>query len=85
MNKPTTPEELITALGGPVAVARLLTSAGHPITSQAVTAWKTSGIPTDRLVELALAKGRVLSSSADIAPDNWPRLFPELDKAVKAA
>jgi hypothetical protein len=79
MNKTRpTPEDLITALDGPVAVARLLTTEGHPITSQGVTAWKTAGIPSDRLVQLALAKGRVLRSTTDIEPANWPRLFPEL-------
>lgn len=83
-----TPEALITALDGPVAVSRLLTAAGHPITSQGVTAWKTGGIPTDRLVQLALAKGRVLRATTDIEPANWPRLFPELlvpTKTDKAA
>ena len=73
-----TPDALISALDGPVAVARLLTNAGHPITPQAVTQWKTTGIPTDRLVQLALAKGRVLRASSDIEPSNWSRLFPEL-------
>ena len=81
----TTPESLITALDGPVAVARLLTAAGRPITPQAVSTWKTSGIPSDRLVEIALAKGRVLRSSADLEPANWPRLFPELVTAAAAA
>lgn len=85
MNKPSTPEELINALDGPVAVARLLTTAGHPITPQAVSTWKTSGIPSERLVQLALAKGRVLRATTDIEPGNWPRLFPELAKAAKAA
>ena len=74
-----TPNELITALGGPVAVARLLSeSTGDPITSQAVTQWKTQGIPRARVAELALARGRVLTSSADVDPSNWRRLFPEL-------
>jgi hypothetical protein len=87
MNHTTTPDELIAALDGPVAVARLLTHAGHPITSQAVTQWKTTGIPAERLMQIALAKGRVLRSLADIGPDNWPRLFPELlsPKANRAA
>lgn len=78
MNKTPTPDQLITALGGPVAVAQLLTGRGNAITSQAVTQWKSGGIPTDRLVQLALAKGRVLRSTQDIDPANWHRLFPEI-------
>lgn len=73
-----TPDGLITALGGPVAVARLLTNAGHPITPQAVSIWKTTGIPNERLLQIALAKGRVLRSTTDVGPANWSRLFPEL-------
>lgn len=85
--KPTptpTPGTLISALDGPVAVARLLTNAGHPISPQAVSTWKTTGIPNERLVQLALAKGRVLRSTTDVDPTNWSRLFPEL-KAHQAA
>lgn len=86
MTHPTpTPDALITALDGPVAVARLLTESGHSITSQGVTAWKAGGIPSDRLVQLALAKGRVLRSTADIEPGNWHRLFPELLKPGKSS
>lgn len=85
--KPTTPptaDSLISALDGPVAVARLLTAAGYPISSQAVSTWKTTGIPTDRLVQLALAKGRVLRSTTDVDPANWSRLFPELKSHLAA-
>lgn len=81
-----TPAQLIEALGGPSAIARLLTADSHnePITPQAVSTWKTKGIPTHRIAQIALAKGRTLRSSADIDPANWPRLFPEL-KAASAA
>ena len=91
MKKPTTPlplptaDQLIAALGGPSAVARLiaLASKDDQITPQAVMRWRTAGIPTSRLVELALAKGQVLRSVSDVEPANWHRLFPEL-KAVAA-
>lgn len=84
-NTPTS-AQLIKALGGPSAVARLITDDGHnePITPQAVSAWKSQGIPTQRITQIALAKGRTLRSSADLEPANWTRLFPEL-KAHQAA
>jgi hypothetical protein len=46
--------------------------------------WRTAGIPTSRLVELALAKGQVLRSVSDVEPANWYRLFPELGTVKKA-
>lgn len=80
-----TPAQLIDALNGPSAVARLITAAGNePITPQAVTHWKTAGIPTNRLAQIALARGCVLRSSADLHPSNWSRLFPELKAAMAA-
>lgn len=86
MNQPSTPttEDLITALGGPVAVSRLLNEKGHQISSQAVSTWKSSGIPKNRVADIALALGRVLRSASDLEPANWPRLFPELQSAAKA-
>lgn len=84
--KPPTPAQLIDALGGPSAVARLITDDKHnePITPQAVSAWKSQGIPSHRVTQMALAKGRVLRSSADLEPANWPRLFPELQTSLAA-
>jgi hypothetical protein len=81
-----TPDQLIAALGGPSEVARLISAASkdEPITPQAVMRWRTAGIPTSRLVELALAKGNVLRSVTDVEPTHWHRLFPEL-KAASAA
>lgn len=86
MKKTTTPiplptaDQLIDALGGPSAVARLIAEASNDdqITPQAVMRWRTAGIPTNRLMELALAKGNVLRSVSDVEPANWHRLFPEL-------
>lgn len=82
-----TAEQLIAALGGPSAVARLIAVASRDeqITPQAVMRWRTAGIPTARLVELALAKGQVLRSVSDVEPANWHRLFPELGTVKKAA
>ena len=84
--KPPTPAQLIDALGGPSAIARLITDDKHnePVTPQAVSAWKSQGIPPHRITQMALAKRRVLRSSADLEPANWHRLFPEL-KATTAA
>ncbi|GLS13622.1 hypothetical protein [Hydrogenophaga electricum] len=81
-----TPAQLIDALGGASAVARLISADPHnkPITPQIVSTWKSQGIPSHRITQIALAKGRTLRSSADLDPTNWPRLFPEL-KAVQAA
>lgn len=86
MKHAPTPVQLIDALGGPSAIARLITADKHnePITPQAVSIWKTQGIPAHRISQIALAKGRTLRSSADLDPANWPRLFPEL-KAASAA
>lgn len=70
---------LIQALGGPAAVARLISSATQePITPQAVTIWKRKGIPRGRIADMALARGTVLRSVDDTRPENWPVLFPEL-------
>lgn len=81
-----TADQLIAALGGPSEVARLISAASNdePITPQAVMRWRTAGIPTARLVEMALAKGNVLRSVSDVEPAHWHRLFPEL-KAASAA
>lgn len=86
MKQTPTPGQLIDALGGPSAIARLITADKHnePITPQAVSTWKTQGIPAHRVTQIALAKGRTLRSSADLDPANWSRLFPEL-KAHLAA
>jgi hypothetical protein len=78
MQDPTI-SNLIDCLGGPAAVARLLTTATKDrITSQAVTNWKRLGIPRGRVADLALARGRVIRSLTDLDPENWPRLFPEI-------
>lgn len=76
--------QLIKALGGPTAVARVINSQyGEDLTTQAVSHWRHSGIPSHRLVQLALARGRVLRSPMDIEPSNWHRLFPEVSQQVE--
>jgi hypothetical protein len=78
MNHPSS-SSLINALGGPAVVARLLAAATkEPITPQAVVNWRRHGIPSGRVAELALARGKVLRKVEDLHPENWTRLFPEL-------
>lgn len=82
MNTPTT-STLIDALGGPSAVARLLTTATkQKVTSQAITNWKRLGIPRGRVADLALARGRVIKTLEDLEPANWHRLFPEISVSI---
>ncbi|WP_184064500.1 MULTISPECIES: YdaS family helix-turn-helix protein [unclassified Paraburkholderia] len=68
-----TATQLIRLLGGPTAVARLL-----DIRPPSVTAWKTSGINPGRVAELAIATGRIVKSKADLRPDRWHEIWPEL-------
>lgn len=70
---------LITALGGPSEVARILRSATNSdISPQAVTGWKRHGIPRGRVLELAIARGAVIRSIDEAEPENWSSLFPGL-------
>lgn len=66
--------ELIEYLGGPTAVARLLS-----ISAASVCGWKEEGrISRGRVCELAIASGRPINSLDDARPENWHRIWPEL-------
>ena len=55
------------AVGGPVALARLLTSSGKPITSQAVGKWKR--VPATWAHDVARLTG---VSIHELRPELWP-------------
>lgn len=68
------PNELIDALGGTTTVARLL-----GIKAPSVHAWRTSGIPDDKLIRLApVAEKRSICSRRDLRPNDWMLIWPEL-------
>ncbi len=69
--------QLIEALGGPAAVARLL-----GIRVPSVSGWKK--IPTERKIRLAvIAEDRGLSTRKELFPDIYQDIWIELrDKAV---
>ncbi|MCX8566797.1 MAG: DNA-binding transcriptional regulator Cro [Glomeribacter sp. 1016415] len=68
------PNELIDALGGTTAVARLL-----GIKAPSVHAWRTGGIPDDKLIRLApVAERRSICSRRDLRPNDWMLIWPEL-------
>jgi hypothetical protein len=69
--------QLIEALGGPAAVARLL-----GIRVPSVSGWKK--IPTERKIRLAvIAEDRGLSTRKELFPDTYQDIWIELlDKAV---
>src|SRR5260364_212099 len=71
------PNELIDALGGTTAVSRLL-----GIKAPSVHAWRTGGIPNDKLIRLApVAEQRGISCRRDLSPDDWHLIWPELADA----
>ncbi|WP_407058830.1 carph-isopro domain-containing protein [Ralstonia syzygii subsp. celebesensis] len=66
--------ELIDKLGGTTAVARLL-----GIKAPSVHAWRTGGIPDDKLIRLApLAEQRGIARRQDLRPNDWHLIWPEL-------
>ncbi len=68
------PNKLIDALGGTTAVARLL-----GIKAPSVHAWRTSGIPDDKLIRLApVAEQRNICSRRSLRPKDWYLIWPEL-------
>lgn len=70
-----TPNELIDKLGGTTAVARLL-----GIKAPSVHAWRTGGIPDDKLIRLApFAEQRGIACRQDLFPNDWHLIWPELN------
>jgi DNA-binding transcriptional regulator YdaS (Cro superfamily) len=72
--------ELIDTLGGTTAVAKLLN-----VKPPSVHAWRTGGIPDDKLIRLAPAIERATEgkvSRRDLRPDDWAEIWPELVTAA---
>ena len=67
-------EELIDRLGGTTAVAKLL-----DIKPPSVSAWRSTEIPTDKLIRLAtIAEVRGIATRKSLLPDLWQQIWPEL-------
>lgn len=68
-------KELIEALGGDTAVARLTN-----VKTPSVWEWKQAGrIPENRLIRLALiAEARGIATRKALFPNDWETLWPEL-------
>ena len=66
--------EIIDRLGGPTAVAKLLN-----IKPPSVHAWRTGGIPDDKLIRLAPALEKAgIATHRQLRPDDWAAIWPEL-------
>lgn len=73
-----TDNQLIEALGGPAAVARLL-----GISTPSVSGWKK--IPTDRKIRLAvIAEDKGISTRKELFPDTYQDIWIELRPNTKA-
>ena len=76
-----TPSEMIDRLGGPTAVAKMLN-----VKPPSVHAWRSGGIPDDKLIRLAPILERITGgevSRRTLRPYDWQSIWPEL--AVEAA
>ena len=73
---------LIDALGGPTAVAHLVS-----IRAPSVSGWKdVARIPDDKLIRLAvIAEARGIATRKDLLPDLWRHVWPELVDAEHSA
>ncbi|WP_313632524.1 transcriptional regulator [Massilia timonae] len=66
--------EIIDKLGGPTAVAKLLN-----VKPPSVHAWKTGGIPADKLIRLAPTLEKAgIATRQELRPDDWQQIWPEL-------
>lgn len=74
--------EIIDKLGGPTAVAKLLN-----IKPPSVHAWRTGGIPDDKLIRLAPTLEKAgITTRRELRPDDWAEIWPELaDQAGQPA
>lgn len=70
----TRPGEIIDALGGTGAVAKMC-----GIRAPSVSQWRQAGIPKDKLVILgARIERRLKLRRWDLCPDDWHLIWPEL-------
>ncbi|MEH6435801.1 transcriptional regulator [Massilia sp. DD77] len=66
--------EIIDKLGGPTAVAKLLN-----VKPPSVHAWKSGGIPDDKLIRLAPTLEKAgIATRQELRPDDWQQIWPEL-------
>ena len=66
--------KLIDDMGGPSAIAHLF-----GISSQAVTKWRRTGIPDDKLIRLApIAESRGFATRKELLPELFEEVWPEL-------
>ncbi|MDK6077917.1 transcriptional regulator [Massilia varians] len=66
--------EIIDKLGGPTAVAKLLN-----VKPPSVHAWKTGGIPDDKLIRLAPTLEKAgIATRRELRPNDWQQIWPEL-------
>ena len=66
--------EIIDRLGGPTAVAKLL-----KVKPPSVHAWRTGGIPDDKLMRLAPTLEKAgIATRRELRPDDWQEIWPEL-------
>ncbi len=71
--------KLIDELGGTTAVARLL-----GIKAPSVHAWRTGGIPDDKLIRLApLAEKRGIACRQELRPSDYWLIWPDLCAPAK--
>lgn len=71
-----TSSEMIDALGGPTAVARLLN-----IKPPSVHGWRAAGIPDDKLIRLApILERQGHVTRRQLFPNDWASIWPELEK-----
>lgn len=73
--------ELFSILGGPTKIAKLC-----GISVPAVSQWRTTGVPQDRLVFLAAEIEKQTESKIcrkTLFPNQWMQIWPELRKRKK--
>lgn len=75
-----TSSELIDRLNGPAAVAKLL-----GIKPPSVVAWRSNGIPDDKLMRLApICEQRGIATRQELFPRDWQQIWPELSGQASA-
>jgi len=73
-----TDSQIIELLGGPTKIAKIC-----KISVPAVSMWKNSGIPADKMVYLGALleqESKGLVSRKDLFPDSFHLIWPELNK-----
>lgn len=74
--RPISDPQIIDALGGTSAVARLMN-----VKAPSVSGWRKTGIPDDKRIRLAVLleeKSGGAYRRTDVFPRDWHRIWPEL-------